>query len=796
MKYNRKILLASYLDNNGAGKSSLKLHNFFLKNKINSTFFTYIKTSNAKNHLELEKNKKIYLKSFFNKSFNKLLNFYPSLNFKSYSPFDLNISEVINKMDIDIVQLNWVNFFLNYNDINKIEKPVVWRLSDLWPISGATHFNSKNDNIFDNFDKILDIFFFKLKFQKEYLRNDIVFISPTKWVEKKIKENKFFRNSYIQTIQTPIPRKNFKYIKNSRKEKNSLLFSSIGGISDKRKGFHILLEALKIISKYNINLKIYVLSNDKKKTEVFYNHKIIYLGLVDNINVINKLYNKVTATVIPSIIDNLPQVGLESQMSGTPVITFDFPGLKDLIINKSFGYLAEFKNVESLSQKILECINDKIDNEKVSHNFQERYSDQNIINQYLKTYDFAYKNFKKKVLYISSTDSIGGASKATNKIIKSFENNRKFKINLFAFLNISNNKNVYSQRYIKYLYNLGAYKFGSLYNKSLKAIGYRNYISLNITPSFINGFLKNSNYSIIDIHWIGNETLSFYDLSKIKNKIIFFTFHDQWIIRGTNHYDKSNLRIFNPNFYPFFFKNFFLKNKKNIFFITPTKWLKKEISNNILLSEIKTFHIPYPIDNKIFKPINQVQAKARFSITTNKKIILFGALAVNKDKRKGFYHFEKILDFLSNKDQYLILTFGSNDPISINGFKIKNLGIITSQDQMRFVYNCANVMIVPSEIDNLPQTALEAQCCGVPVITFNNYGMKETILNNQTGYLVKQFDYKKFAKKIEDILNPDTQKRFKRNARNRAVNLWDPKLISSKISNAYEYALKKRDLYS
>ena len=110
MKYNKKILLASYLDNNGAGKSALKLHNFFLENKINSTFFTYKKTIKTKNHIDFSKNKEILFKSFLNRSFNKFLNFYPSLNYKSYNPINLNVSEAINKMDIDIVQLNWVNF--------------------------------------------------------------------------------------------------------------------------------------------------------------------------------------------------------------------------------------------------------------------------------------------------------------------------------------------------------------------------------------------------------------------------------------------------------------------------------------------------------------------------------------------------------------------------------------------------------------------------------------------------------------------------------------------------------------
>ena len=94
-------------------------------------------------------------------------------------------------------------------------------MSDLWPISGVKHFNSNNDNIFDNLDLILDKIFYKFKYKN--LRNDLVFISPTKWVEKKIKENHYFKNSYIQTIQTPIPKKNFKYLKNILKRKKFII---------------------------------------------------------------------------------------------------------------------------------------------------------------------------------------------------------------------------------------------------------------------------------------------------------------------------------------------------------------------------------------------------------------------------------------------------------------------------------------------------------------------------------------------------------------------------------------------
>ena len=43
------------------------------------------------------------------------------------------------------------------------------------------------------------------------------------------------------------------------------------------------------------------------------------------------------------------------------------------------------------------------------------------------------KNLKEKCFFFASTDSIGGATKATIKTVKSLNNSKNFKIDLFAF---------------------------------------------------------------------------------------------------------------------------------------------------------------------------------------------------------------------------------------------------------------------------------------------------------------------------------------------------------------------------
>lgn len=43
-------------------------------------------------------------------------------------------------------------------------------------------------------------------------------------------------------------------------------------------------------------------------------------------------------------------------------------------------------------------------------------------------------------------------------------------------------------------------------------------------------------------------------------------------------------------------------------------------------------------------------------------------------------------------------------------------------------------------MDNLPQTATEAQSCGVPVVGFNTSGLPDAVEHQRTGYLANAFD--------------------------------------------------------
>ena len=135
--------------------------------------------------------------------------------------------------------------------------------------------------------------------------------------------------------------------------------------------------------------------------------------------------------------------------------------------------------------------------------------------------------------------------------------------------------------------------------------------------------------------------------------------------------------------------------------------------------------------------------------TENKKIILFGSVDVFTDKRKGLNLFLSKLDKISKKiDDFKLLIFGGKYIEEKNyNFQIKNLGYL-NKEQLRFFYNKADVYIVTSEQDNLPNTAIEAMACGTPVITVKNNGLKEIIINKKNGFVLEKFSNEELCKSI------------------------------------------------
>ena len=74
------------------------------------------------------------------------------------------------------------------------------------------------------------------------------------------------------------------------------------------------------------------------------------------------------------------------------------------------------------------------------------------------------------------------------------------------------------------------------------------------------------------------------------------------------------------------------------------------------------------------------------------------------------------------------------------GFPIHYSGQLHDDLSLRLLYAAADVFVIPSRRDNLPNTGLEAHACGTPVVAFAIGGLVDIVDHHITVALAKPFD--------------------------------------------------------
>lgn len=264
---------------------------------------------------------------------------------------------------------------------------------------------------------------------------------------------------------------------------------------------------------------------------------------------------------------------------------------------------------------------------------------------------------------------------------------------------------------------------------------------------------------LINLHWVDG-FLSVESISSLLElgKPIVWTLHDVNPFTGGCHYPagctlfKDDCRLC-PQLIkdPYNLPQFNLKSKisqfrdKNLTIVTPSKWMAKEAKHSAVFKHSRVVVIPNSIETDIFTPQNKKQAKGKFDIAENTVTILTGASRW-KPKRKGFEEFLSAMKHcLDNKNfrnlvyenRIFLLCFGSPaNAIKDMGIPYKSFGRVRSDPLLSDIYNAADLFLLPSTEDNLPNTMVEAMSCGIPVIAFNTGGMPDMIRDGITGRLV------------------------------------------------------------
>ncbi len=113
-----------------------------------------------------------------------------------------------------------------------------------------------------------------------------------------------------------------------------------------------------------------------------------------------------------------------------------------------------------------------------------------------------------------------------------------------------------------------------------------------------------------------------------------------------------------------------------------------------------------------------------------------------------------------------------------------------SRDELKYYYSAADVFISTPWYEPFGITPVESMACGTPVIGARVGGIKHTVADGETGYLVPPRDPHAIAEKLIELYqDPGKQERFRQQAIRRVNDLFTWRKVSDAMAAFYEDVL-------
>ena len=420
-----------------------------------------------------------------------------------------------------------------------------------------------------------------------------------------------------------------------------------------------------------------------------------------------------------------------------------------------------------------------------------------------------------RVLIINTSERIGGAAIAANRLMDALRNNG---IQAKMLVRDKQTDNIIVIGLKKSLWKIWQFVWERIVIWKANRFKQHNLFAVDIanTGTDITTYPEFKEAEIIHLHWVNQGMLSLKDLKKIlqSGKPIVWTMHDMWPCTGICHHarecDKYHQECHHcPYLYnggaPKDLSNQTFKKKKELYqlspitFITCSQWLKERAGQSALLEEHNIIHIPNPIKTTLFTPRNKVEARLKCNLPTDKKLILFGSVKIT-DKRKGIDYFIESCKILAEKHPELISNLGvavygkeSEQLKSLVPFQVYALDYISNEKELVNVYNAVDLFVTPSLEENLPNTIMEAMACGIPCVGFNVGGIPEMIDHLHNGYVADYKSAEDFANGIHWTLSESEYQSLSEEARRKVTSSYSESTIAKKYIEVYNKIIGHND---
>lgn len=496
----------------GAARGAFWLHKALQNLGVTSTILTN-STNNLNDHSIIE----ITENSIYRNNLEKqILSQYPNkIDFifsTGFLGFDFTKLKIYK--EADIVHLHWINNnFVDMRNLKDINKPIVWTLRDMWPMTGGCHYSFDCKKYISECKKCPqlkstsqnDLSSLVFKYKKYNLPKYTQIVGISSWLSNEAKKSKLLKKFDIKTISNNIDTELFKtYDKNEQKEffglpkdKTILLFGA-NNIEDPYKGFGKLKKVTQLLSKEKYFLCFFGNTDAVNVKKLGLEYKLF--GKINNDEKLNKIYAATDIFLALSTQEAFGKTLVESMSSGTPVVCFNATGPKDIIEHKIDGYKAKpfsskdvyrgiewiENNYEFIRSNAIKNSRKKFDSIVIAKKYKKLYEDMLIgfTNNKL-------KSNKRKSNINTKVDSLKNNYISQNR--KILENNIRIFYTQVTYLTNSNNEFI--------IYGNGTISKTIQALIPEKIVGYVDMADKNNHPKN----LKNMEYDKIIISVLGRE---------------------------------------------------------------------------------------------------------------------------------------------------------------------------------------------------------------------------------------------------------------------------------------------------
>lgn len=409
-----------------------------------------------------------------------------------------------------------------------------------------------------------------------------------------------------------------------------------------------------------------------------------------------------------------------------------------------------------------------------------------------------------RVLMVTQSDADGGAARAALRLHESFESSPVVLSRMWVDLARSGVANVKSsaEKVDTILSRVRPYSVRPII-RMLKT-GNPIVHSPSILCSRWVNRINSSDADVVHLHWVQGEMLSVKDICRIRKPIVW-TLHDMWGFCGAEHYTQDDRwregyrRDNRPPHETGFDLNRWTWSRKIKYWrfqphiVTPSRWLAGCARESVVMRDWPIETISNPIDTHAWSPMPRSMAREVLGLPLDAPLLLFGAIGGGQDPRKGFDLLKHALEHLHTQGKLAdlqLVVFGQKKPEAAPslGFPVHYTGHLSDNVSLRCLYSAADAMVIPSRLDNLPNTGLEAQACGTPVIAFNTGGMRDIVEHKIDGYLAEPFETVDLANGISSTIHSSNN--MGREARRKALRNYDKSVVTQRYAVVYASAMK------